>query len=79
MDSEDLKKIWLQQNEKVCICKGITRKRFIEAINKGASTLREINATVGSGRGDCRGERCGPKIEKLLVSYPVVKTKKQTD
>jgi NAD(P)H-nitrite reductase large subunit len=76
MDSEDLTKNWLQQNEKVCICRAIPRKRFIEAINKGALTLSEINAVVGSGTGDCKGERCGPKIKKLLASYPAADLKK---
>ena len=76
MDSEELKKNWLLQNEKICICKGIPRQRFIDAIEKGASTLAEINSIVGSGSGDCHGERCGPKIEILLTAYPAVKQKK---
>jgi bacterioferritin-associated ferredoxin len=77
MDSQDLKKKWLQQNEKVCICKGIPRKRFIEAINNGALTLSEINAFVGSGTGDCKGERCGQKIKKLLATYSAANSEKK--
>lgn len=69
MDSEDLKREWLLQNEKICICKGIPRKRFLEAIKKGASSLAEINRLTGSGSGDCKGERCGPKIEQLLAAF----------
>jgi len=69
MDSEELKIQWLLQNEKICICKGIPRKRVMEAIKKGAASVAEINRTVGSGSGDCKGERCGPKIERLLASY----------
>jgi NAD(P)H-nitrite reductase large subunit len=69
MDAEDLKILWLQENEKICICKGIPRKRFLAAIKKGAVSLQDINRTVGSGSGDCRGERCGPKIESLLAAY----------
>ncbi len=69
MDSEDLKREWLVQNEKICICKGIPRKRFREAFKKGASSLSEVNRLVGSGSGDCKGERCGPKIESLLAVY----------
>lgn len=71
MDPENLKIQWLLQNEKICICKGIPRKRFVDAINKGASSLQEINRIVGSGSGECKGERCGPKIEQLLVVYGV--------
>ena len=68
-DSEDIRKKWLLGNEKVCICKGIPRKRFIAAIKAGFFSLQEINREVGSGSGDCKGERCGPKIEKLLDEY----------
>lgn len=68
MASEDLKLQWLLQNEKICICKGIPRKRFMEAIKNGACSLQEVNRIVGSGSGDCKGERCGPKIEILLAA-----------
>jgi len=69
MDSENLKRQWLLQNEKICICKGIPRKRVCQAIDKGAASLQEINRLTGSGSGDCRGERCGPRIEQLLAEY----------
>lgn len=67
MDSQELKKQWLKQNETICICKGIPRKRFVQAMENGVKTLREINRIVGSGSGDCKGERCGPRIEELLA------------
>jgi len=67
MDAEELKRQWLQQNETICICKGIPRKRFVEVIAKGAKTVQEINRLVGSGSGDCCAERCGPRIEGLLA------------
>ena len=66
---EDVKREWLRRNEIVCICRGIPRKRFQEAIRQGAATLRVINRVVGSGSGDCKGERCGPKIETLLHEW----------
>jgi len=66
---ENIRKEWLAQNEKVCICKGIPRKRFIAAIESGARSLQEINRIVGSGSGECHGERCGPKIKALLIAY----------
>ena len=69
MDPADLKKQWLLQNKKICICKGIPRKRFDEAIKNGATSLQEINRIVGAGSGDCKGERCGPRIERLLAAY----------
>ncbi len=74
-DFEEIRKQWLQGNEKSCICKGIPRKHFIAAIKAGALSLQEINRIVGSGSGDCRGERCCPKIEKLLDEYHAVSKK----
>ena len=69
MNRDDIKKNWLWQNEKVCICQGIPRKRFIEAIRSGARSLEEVNRRVGSGIGECKGDRCGPKIEGLLKEF----------
>jgi len=77
MDSEEIKRQWLLQNETVCICKGIPRKRFVEAIKKGACSFEEVNRAVGSGGGDCQGERCGPKIEELLIEYQNVPPQKR--
>ena len=42
----------------------------MDAIKKGATSLQEVNRIVGSGSGDCKGERCGPRIEELLAAYP---------
>ena len=67
MDPDELKRQWLRQNEIICICRGIPRKRFIEAIRNGARSLAAINREVGSGSGDCKGERCGPRIAELLA------------
>jgi bacterioferritin-associated ferredoxin len=75
-DSEDIRRQWLQQNEKVCICRGIPRKTFIKAIKAGALSIQEVNRIVGSGSGDCNGERCGPKIEQLLNEYQAATKKK---
>jgi bacterioferritin-associated ferredoxin len=72
---EDIKKLWLLQNEIICICKSIPRKRFLAAITSGAYFVQEVNRLVGSGSGDCRGERCGPKIEALIAEYQAASTK----
>jgi len=68
-DPEDIRRQWLQQNERVCICRGIPRKTFIKAIKAGALSIQEVNRIVGSGSGDGNGERCGPKIEQLRNEY----------
>ena len=74
-DPEVIRRDWLLQNEKVCICKGIPRKRFIAAIKNGAHSVSEINRLVGSGSGECRGERCGGRIAKLIAEYLAVPPK----
>ena len=73
MDPDVIKEVWLLQNEKVCICKGIPRKRFVEAIRAGARSLQDVNRAVGSGTGECKGERCGPKIAELLRAQEQVR------
>jgi len=73
--TEDIRKEWLRQNEKICICKGIPRKRFIAVIESGARSLQEVNRLVGSGSGECHGERCGPKIKALITTYRDVQKK----
>jgi NAD(P)H-nitrite reductase large subunit len=69
MDPEDIKKNWLRQNEKICVCRAIRQKIFVDLIKKGASTLGEINRLTGSGSGDCQGKRCSPRIKRLLAAY----------
>lgn len=68
-DPEEIRELWLQQYQKVCICKGIPRKNFIKAIRAGAQTVEAVDRIVGSGGGDCNGERCGPKIIELIHEY----------
>lgn len=49
----------------VCICKGIPLSRFLGAL-KECETVACVNSKVGSGTGGCNGQRCGPRIKKLL-------------
>jgi bacterioferritin-associated ferredoxin len=69
MAPEKMKEMWILQNKKVCLCKGIPRRRFEEAIKSGASSILKVNRIVGSGSGNCEGTRCGPVIEQLLQDY----------
>ena len=69
MKASEIKKQWLLQNKKICLCKAIPRRRFTAAIRSGATSVEEINRIVGSGSGDCKGERCRPGIEKLLNDF----------
>ncbi len=49
----------------VCICKGIPLKHVLPAI-ESSETVAEVNRKTGCGSGGCKGERCGPRIKKLL-------------
>lgn len=49
-----------------CICRGIRLQRIMEAIGQGASSFEEIAEITGIGSGDCKGRRCGKKVEELL-------------
>jgi bacterioferritin-associated ferredoxin len=53
----------------VCICKGIKKRIFWQALDEGACTREEINQVTGSGSGSCRGRRCGPRILDMLRDF----------
>ena len=63
---DEATKKWLAQNTKVCTCLGITRKTIDAAIDKGATTLGDVNKRTGAGRGSCGGKGCGPRIKIIL-------------
>ncbi|MDT8318537.1 MAG: (2Fe-2S)-binding protein [bacterium] len=50
----------------ICLCKNIKKGAIIKAIKNGASTVKEVNRTLGSGSGDCKGERCQAKINEIV-------------
>ncbi|MEE8302737.1 MAG: (2Fe-2S)-binding protein [Candidatus Tectomicrobia bacterium] len=54
----------------VCICKGIKMRTFWRVMDEGAQTHEEINRETGSGSGQCRGRRCGPRILDMLRNLP---------
>ena len=51
----------------VCICKGIRKSAFLKHIRAGASTVRELQRATGAGSGSCKGDRCTPRIEELVL------------
>lgn len=59
----------LDKLTKVCICKAIPRSRMKQVIRDGADTLEKVREATGAGSGGCGGQRCTPKIEKLLEEY----------
>ena len=50
----------------ICLCRNIKRGTILKAIKNGASTLKEVNRALGSGSGDCKGERCQAKINGIV-------------
>ncbi|MCX6131083.1 MAG: (2Fe-2S)-binding protein [Proteobacteria bacterium] len=57
-----------QMNRVVCICKGISLGRVLDAL-PGCETVADVNQKGGTGTGGCAGERCGPRIKILLKKY----------
>jgi len=53
----------------VCLCKNIKKGALIKAIHGGCRTVEEANRKVGTGRGDCKGERCSPKIREMIKEF----------
>lgn len=58
----------------VCICKGIPLGRVLPAVEK-CQTVAEVNRKTGCGTGGCQGQRCGPRIKKLLSMKEARRTK----
>ena len=50
----------------ICLCKSIKKGTILKTIKNGASTLQQINSKLGSGSGDCKGERCQGKIQQII-------------
>ena len=60
---------WLDLNKKICLCRSIPKKNFLNAFNKGFLKIDDVNKRVGSGSGPCRGQRCRPVICQMLKEY----------
>lgn len=59
----------------VCLCKNIKKGTLLKAIHGGCRTVEEVNRKVGTGRGDCKGERCGPKIRDMIKEFNSMRIK----
>jgi NAD(P)H-nitrite reductase large subunit len=62
----------MKMNELICFCKGVTRGSIVDAIRKGASTVKAIQNATGAGTGNrCKelnpkGVCCIPDIKVIL-------------
>jgi len=50
----------------VCQCRNIKKGVFKKLIESGVTDLNELSAITGAGSGQCKGKRCGPRLEKIL-------------
>lgn len=65
LEAEKKEKLIKQLNQIICICNGIKLAAVLKGL-PGSKTVEDVNAKVGTGCGDCKGERCGPRIRALL-------------
>ena len=66
---------FLEDNDLICFCKEINKITIVEAIKKGATTLKEIKETTTACTGnECKTKNptskcCSPQIKKLIELY----------
>ncbi len=53
----------------ICLCKNIKKGTILKAVYGGCHTVYAVNRKTGTGSGDCKGERCGPKIKEMIESF----------
>lgn len=59
----------IENLKSICLCKNIKKGTILRAIHGGCRTVAEVNRKMGTGRGDCKGERCGPKIREMIEEF----------
>ncbi len=57
-----------ETDEKVCLCKYVSKETVQKAIAKGADDLDKLGRATGAGRGACKGERCKQKLFEMIKS-----------
>ncbi len=66
MDTSAREREIIEGLKPVCVCKGISRRVFLEKIRSGCRTVEELRKATGAGSGSCKGEHCTPRIRELL-------------
>ena len=59
----------IENLKSICLCKNIKKGTILKAIHGGLHTVEGINRKLGTGSGDCKGERCGPKIKGMIEEF----------
>lgn len=52
----------------VCRCRGIRKRRILDHIAAGHTSLDALQRMTGAGFGECGGKQCAPRIEALLAT-----------
>lgn len=65
----DSQKKLIENIRKVCICRGVTAGKIVEAIRSGSLSFESLRRTIGVGTGNCKARRCRAKIEKMVKDY----------
>ena len=55
-----------EYGEIICRCRKITKGEVLEAVRRGAKTIKEVKFRAGTGMGRCQGSFCTEKIRKIL-------------
>lgn len=50
----------------VCLCKGISEEKIVEAIKQGADTFEKVQHATEAGTGYCHAGRCKKRILELI-------------
>ena len=50
----------------ICLCRNIKRGTIVRAVREGSTTVEEIKGKLGTGNGDCKGERCLEKVREII-------------
>ena len=50
----------------VCLCRGVSEEKIVEAVKNGATCFEEVKEETGAGAGGCRGGRCKCNIEMII-------------
>jgi len=65
----DMEDPLIESLKTICLCKNIKKGTILKAIQGGCHTVDSVNRKTGAGSGDCKGERCGPRIKEMIESF----------
>src|SRR5690606_39209367 len=69
--TEEEKKLLIKRNPAygkiVCRCETVTEGEIIDAIHRGARSVKAVKKRTRSGSGRCQGGFCGPRVVEILA------------